>query len=176
MTDHKYIEQLLERYWQCETSVAEEDILRAFFSQPHIPKHLAAYAPLFAAWNEARQTGVSDGFEGRLRQRLNADEQQHCKALPMTLRRRIAPFLKAAAAVAIVLTVGNAARHALEGTDETAESTVDVGSPYVSSEQVDAVISEARRAGDAKATAQADCCTPCDTLTPAPRAVTAPAQ
>ena len=31
--DYKYIEQLLERYWQCETSVEEESELRAFFSK-----------------------------------------------------------------------------------------------------------------------------------------------
>ena len=30
--DYKYIEQLLERYWQCETTLQEENILRAFFS------------------------------------------------------------------------------------------------------------------------------------------------
>ena len=26
--DYKYIKQLLERYWNCETSLEEEDILR----------------------------------------------------------------------------------------------------------------------------------------------------
>ena len=31
--DYKYIEQLLERYWQCQTSVEEERILRDFFGQ-----------------------------------------------------------------------------------------------------------------------------------------------
>ena len=30
--DCKYIEQLLERYWQCETSLEEEAQLRAFFN------------------------------------------------------------------------------------------------------------------------------------------------
>ncbi|MBQ4446467.1 MAG: pyruvate ferredoxin oxidoreductase, partial [Prevotella sp.] len=31
--DYKYIEQLLERYWQGMTTLEEERILRAFFSQ-----------------------------------------------------------------------------------------------------------------------------------------------
>ena len=31
--DYKYIEQLLERYWKCETTLEEEEILRMFFSQ-----------------------------------------------------------------------------------------------------------------------------------------------
>ena len=31
--DYKYIEQLLERYWEAETSLQEETILRTFFSR-----------------------------------------------------------------------------------------------------------------------------------------------
>ena len=34
--DYRYIEQLLERYWQCETSIEEERILKAFFSQDEV--------------------------------------------------------------------------------------------------------------------------------------------
>ena len=45
--DYKYIEQLLERYWQGETSLQEEAILRSFFSQPDIPESLQQYQALF---------------------------------------------------------------------------------------------------------------------------------
>ena len=45
--DYKYIEQLLERYWAAETSLEEEDILRAFFSQKEIPAELEQYRTLF---------------------------------------------------------------------------------------------------------------------------------
>ena len=45
--DSKYIEQLLERYWQCETSLEEEAELRAFFSGSDVPKHLLRYKDLF---------------------------------------------------------------------------------------------------------------------------------
>lgn len=41
--DYKYIEQLLERYWECETSEAEESILRTFFSQKDIPAELKRF-------------------------------------------------------------------------------------------------------------------------------------
>lgn len=46
--DYKYIEQLLERYWNCETSLEEEQILRSFFRQKEVPAHLLRYKQLFA--------------------------------------------------------------------------------------------------------------------------------
>ena len=45
--DSKYIEQLLERYWQCETSLEDEAELRAFLSGSDVPKHLLRYKDLF---------------------------------------------------------------------------------------------------------------------------------
>ena len=45
--DYKYITQLLERYWNCTTSLEEEQILKAFFSQDDIPAELLKYKPLF---------------------------------------------------------------------------------------------------------------------------------
>ena len=45
--DYKYIKQLLERYWRCETSLEEEEILRTFFSQKDVPGELASYKSLF---------------------------------------------------------------------------------------------------------------------------------
>ena len=45
--DFKYIEQLLERYWQCETSLEEEAQLRAFFKENDVPEHLLRYKDLF---------------------------------------------------------------------------------------------------------------------------------
>ena len=41
------IEELLERYFDGETSAAEEKQIRAFFASGEVPEHLAAYAPLF---------------------------------------------------------------------------------------------------------------------------------
>ena len=44
--DYKYIEQLMDRYWECETSLEEEQILRTFFSQEMTkPGIYLAFAP-----------------------------------------------------------------------------------------------------------------------------------
>ena len=43
--DYKYIEQLLEQYWRCETSLIEEEQLRSFFMMhKDIPAHLLKYS------------------------------------------------------------------------------------------------------------------------------------
>ena len=45
--DCRYVEQLLGRYWQCETSLEEESELRSFFSKEEVPAHLLQYKDLF---------------------------------------------------------------------------------------------------------------------------------
>ncbi len=105
--DYKYIEQLLERYWQCETSVEEEAILRIFFSQAQVPSHLMPYKRLFVSekmWQEVR---TGEDFAARILKRIEEDEP--VKARKVTWACRMKPFYKAAACVAIILTLGKAA-------------------------------------------------------------------
>ena len=64
--DYKYIEQLLERYWQCETSLEEESELRAFFSEGEIPAHLLQYRDLFVYQQVQRETGLGEDFDARI--------------------------------------------------------------------------------------------------------------
>lgn len=47
-----HIEGLLERYFEGETSAAEERQIRAFFASAKVPESLAAYTPLFAYFEE----------------------------------------------------------------------------------------------------------------------------
>jgi hypothetical protein len=102
--DYKYIEQLLERYWQGETTLQEEDILRAFFSQPDIPDYLQKYQPLFIL---EKEEVLGDDFDARILGMIGEEEP---KAKIVTLTSRLMPLFKAAAIVAIILTLGNAAQ------------------------------------------------------------------
>lgn len=52
------IEKLLERYFEGETSAAEEKRIRAFFASGEVPEHLAAYVPLFAYFDEEIERNV----------------------------------------------------------------------------------------------------------------------
>jgi len=105
--DYKYIEQLLERYWRCETSLEEEDILRAFFSQKNVPAALLPYKSLFAYQQEEKKTVVlGNDFDRKILAMVEKPEA--VKARVITIRQRLAPLFKAAAIVAIILTLGNA--------------------------------------------------------------------
>lgn len=105
--DYKYINQLLERYWRCETSLEEESILRAFFSQDNVPVELLRYKALFGYAEKAEKSDVlGEDFDEKLMKKIAA--QEPVKARIITMPQRLRPLFKAAAVVAIVLTLGNA--------------------------------------------------------------------
>ena len=117
--DYKYIEQLLERYWQCETTLQEESILRSFFSQDDVPAELLKYKPLFAA---QQQPELGEDFDARILAMVGLDEAEP-KAKVVTFTSRLMPLFRAAAVVAIILTLGNAAQAPWDrGWDDPKES------------------------------------------------------
>lgn len=108
--DYKYIEQLLERYWNCETSLEEEAILRMFFSQDDIPAELLRYKDLFGyAQEEKERCTLGDDFDERILEQTEG--LKLVKAKTISPARRLMQLFKAAAMVAIVLTLGNASQY-----------------------------------------------------------------
>jgi len=112
--DYKYIEQLIERYWQCETSVFEEQILRSFFSQEEIPAHLLPYKEVFVYQQTQKEVKISADFDERV---LAAIEAPVVKARHLTLTSRFMPLMRAAAMVALVITLGNVAQRSFFAED-----------------------------------------------------------
>ena len=103
--DSKYIEQLLERYWQCETSLEEEACLRAFFSGNDVPGHLLRYKDLFVYQQLQQEVHLGEDFDARV---LAEVEVPVVKAKRLTLAARFMPLFKAAA---VVLSMGNVMQH-----------------------------------------------------------------
>ena len=119
--DYKYIEQLLERYWNCETSLEEEDILRTFFSQKDIPAHLLPYQALFVYEQKEVSTHVlGSDFDSKILSVINEEEPLKVKARTITMTQRLMPLFKAAAVVAIFLTLGNAAQESFNSSKNNA--------------------------------------------------------
>ncbi len=133
--DYKYIEQLLERYWECETSLQEEEILRSFFSQDNVPGSLLQYKALFTYEQTQKQTEVlGEDFDDRIAELVA--EQQPVKARTVSLTQRLMPFFRAAAIVAIILTLGNALQVAFV---QEAPSTINMAGVEVQKTDVNSV-------------------------------------
>ena len=103
--DYRYIEQLMERYWEGETTLQEESILRTFFSQPDIPENLRKFQPLFICELQ-KEEPLGEDFDARILEQIG----EAPVAKVVSLKNRLMPLFKAAAIVAIVLTLGNAAQ------------------------------------------------------------------
>lgn len=106
--DFKRIEQMLERYWQCETSLKEEAQLRAFFNSDNVPAHLLRYKELFVYQQLQQDEHLGEDFDARVLARVEAPV---VKARRMTLAARFVPLFKAVAVLAVILSLGNVVQH-----------------------------------------------------------------
>ncbi len=108
--DYKYIEQLLEKYWNCETSIEEEQILRSFFHQKEIPANLLRYKPLFACVEMEKEVRLGNDFDKRI---LDEIERPVVKVRKLTLHSRFMPLFKAAAMMILLFTIGGVVKHSM---------------------------------------------------------------
>lgn len=108
--DSKNIEQLLERYWNCETSVEEEAQLHDYFLQHHdLPARLLPYKDWFDYRQQQQEIRLDNDFDARILARIEAPVV--VKAKRMSLLARFMPLFRAAAAVALILLVSHLVQH-----------------------------------------------------------------
>ena len=137
--DYKYIEQLMERYWNAETTLEEEEILRAFFSQEDIPAELSQYAPLFAYEHAEKAVDVlGEDFDEKMLQMVGEAprSEERPQAQIISLRERLMPLFKSPAVVAIVPTLGNAAQVAFQKSPEETPGMAEVQSTITDGKSV----------------------------------------
>lgn len=69
------IEALLERYYEGETTLAEERMLRDYFATATVPPELEHHRSMFAGFKAAHEEGIRDeGFFDKLEQALVVSE------------------------------------------------------------------------------------------------------
>ncbi len=101
--EHEHIRFLLNKYWNCETSVEEEKKLQDFFSQGDIPEDLQPYIPLFRDYKESQYSiRLDNNFDKKLKAAIHQKE----KAKQYITIRIFTPVLKIAASIAILITLG----------------------------------------------------------------------
>lgn len=81
--DLRSIEKLLDKYFEAETSIAEEKELKAYFASQDVAPHLEQYRPMFGYFPQA-------------------GTQQFEKTVPLKTKKRYAAWLSVAASVVIM--------------------------------------------------------------------------
>lgn len=81
------IEDILEKYFQGETSIAEENELKEYFSSPNVAQHLEQYKPMFGYFSQVKQ-------------------QKSTLELPLKTKKRNVAWLSIAASVVVLLGIG----------------------------------------------------------------------
>lgn len=99
----EYIHILIDKYWNCKTSVTEEKELQAFFSSNDIPENLKQYAPLFNYISDQSSATTSSKFEEELFESIEKLETKNkIKDKEYITIRVFAPFLKIAASILLI--------------------------------------------------------------------------
>lgn len=89
------IENLLEKYFQGETSIAEENELRNYFSSPDVAQHLEQYKPIFGYFSLAK-------------------EHQFTPEIPPKSKKRNVAWISIAASVVVLLGIGTYAYYSAD--------------------------------------------------------------
>jgi hypothetical protein len=96
--DYKGIKTLLEKYWNCETSLEEEAQLREYFTGDEVHEDLLEFVPLFQYFKSESEIHISDNFDKKFIDQVE-------KRRKTGKRRYLNIYYKVAAAVILVLFV-----------------------------------------------------------------------
>jgi hypothetical protein len=96
--DSKRIEQLLEKYWNAETSLEEEQELHRLFQGRDVPENLKETAALFRYFAEERSRSLNENFDADVTKKIR--QRQGTKTVSMTNWFQMA---RVAAGVAVVV-------------------------------------------------------------------------
>ena len=95
--DFKNMEDLLKKYWDCETTLEEETQLREYFGGKNIPDQWKETAAMFRYFEETKKKSLNDlAFEGQVIHKINAPKQSK-------VVRLVYNTMRIAAGLAVVL-------------------------------------------------------------------------
>jgi hypothetical protein len=68
--DSNQLEELIKKYWDCETSLEEEERLRNWFRTHDVPERFKETAALFTYFDEQKQKSAGENFEQEVFKKL----------------------------------------------------------------------------------------------------------
>ncbi len=105
--NNNHIYKLLEKYWNCETSVQEEKELQYFFSISEIPEDLLQYSSLFTFINKEQTISISKDFEDNLLKAIEQNEKNESQSSKKYITIKIfTPLLRVAASILLIFGLG----------------------------------------------------------------------
>ena len=85
--DSNRMEELLSKYWNCETSLEEEQQLREYFAGTNSPEQWKETAALFRYFEESKKKSLSDlSFDGRVMNKVRKPEGKMRKLFQNSMR------------------------------------------------------------------------------------------
>jgi len=97
------IETLLEKYFQGNTTLAEEKTLRLYFTEtPEIPPHLKKYQPLFQFFSAEIEQALDSTFDDAVLEAITDKNPLKVKTSRVRFR---SPLYRIAATVALIATI-----------------------------------------------------------------------
>jgi hypothetical protein len=99
--DSKRIDLLLERYWNCVSTQAEEAEIKAYFNAENsLPQHLEKTAPLFQYFSKKQQAKILDNaFDKNMLAQLSQKPKNTTRKFTLVFKN----YAKVAAAIALVI-------------------------------------------------------------------------
>ena len=94
------IDKLLQKYWNCETTLQEEQLLQEFFMQDNVSESYNDASSLFNFTHKKQAEKLGANFDEKLMSAINNRQKRH-----ITIKL-FAPTLKVAAMIAFIFVVG----------------------------------------------------------------------
>jgi hypothetical protein len=118
--DSNKLDELLKKYFDCETSLEEEQELREFFNNESIPEKYQETASLFQYFEQQKQKSVDEKFEVTVVDSIQATSSSG------KIRSLVQTSLRIAAGIAVLVTAIYVVRLELKNDDPVAmEDTFD---------------------------------------------------
>lgn len=84
--DYNQLEALIKKYWDCETSLEEEERLREWFRTHEVPERFKETASLFSYFDEQKQKATGEHFDKQLVKKLNSPKGKTVNLWQTSLR------------------------------------------------------------------------------------------
>ncbi len=98
--DLNRIELLLERYWNCVSTVEEENELKFLFNSDNVPDEYKDSAMLFKYFVQQRQATLNDKFNDEIIEKIRHQKSPGVREINSNIKN----FMKVAAVILVILT------------------------------------------------------------------------